>query len=344
MALLQLLRLPGVFTAFADVLAGYLIVRFAGAGEGNVRNLPLLLCASGCLYLCGMVWNDIFDLSEDRRLRPERPLPSGRIDLTKAFFLAVALSVGGLFFAMTAGRLPFETAGALLCAILFYDAGGKRLEGLGPLAMGACRGFNLFLGMSAHPQALLLIEAPAVHVPVLLLAGYTAILTVVATMETPDLLPKESAAVDSRMETVMEVDGAAPSAPAPAAPARRASPLVLGLGTAGLLLAPASCLLILPAHPVALGVFSLLLLGLAVRIGDVWWRGTCDSVRRLVGASVIGIALLDAGLVASVAPTLPRTVRGVLLELPGREALSAIVFVAAFALPAWALRRRIAIA
>ena len=35
--------------------------------------------ASTLLYWSGMVWNDYFDLEQDRKERPGRPLASGRI-------------------------------------------------------------------------------------------------------------------------------------------------------------------------------------------------------------------------------------------------------------------------
>ena len=73
-AFLELLRPANVTTALGDVLAGYAI-----AGLGNLPALPWLLGATVCLYAGGVVLNDVFDFEIDRRERPERPLPSGRI-------------------------------------------------------------------------------------------------------------------------------------------------------------------------------------------------------------------------------------------------------------------------
>ncbi len=71
---LQLIRLPNLFTAMADVLAGYLIV--TGAAVRWDILLPLLL-ATACLYAAGCVLNDFHDREIDRRERPFRPIPSG---------------------------------------------------------------------------------------------------------------------------------------------------------------------------------------------------------------------------------------------------------------------------
>ena len=44
----------------------------------------LLVAASVFLYLAGMVLNDVYDVEIDRRERPDRPLPSGRIPVAWA--------------------------------------------------------------------------------------------------------------------------------------------------------------------------------------------------------------------------------------------------------------------
>lgn len=75
-AYLQLLRLPNVFTAVADVSMGYLLV---SAGRVEVPLfLPLLVC-SAAMYLAGMVLNDVCDYQQDLGERPWRPLPAGQI-------------------------------------------------------------------------------------------------------------------------------------------------------------------------------------------------------------------------------------------------------------------------
>ncbi len=85
----QLLRLPNLFTAMADVAMGFLFVRASWAWNPAPINLrpigawvlALLALASALLYAAGVVLNDVFDLERDRRERPERPLPSGRVSL-----------------------------------------------------------------------------------------------------------------------------------------------------------------------------------------------------------------------------------------------------------------------
>jgi 4-hydroxybenzoate polyprenyltransferase len=155
----QLMRLPNVFTALADI-------GLAGLASGALSvQAPLavwlsflaLLLASACLYCGGMVWNDYFDVEQDRKERPFRPLPSGRVKSAEAFRLGAGLLGSGLVLAWLAGWggdgfrwTPLLLAGILAAAILLYDGWLKRTWA-GPLGMGACRFLNVLLGLSLVP-------------------------------------------------------------------------------------------------------------------------------------------------------------------------------------------------
>lgn len=148
----RLMRLPNVFTAFADIA-------LAGCATGILTGRPLtfvcLLLASGCLYLGGMVWNDIFDLEEDRRTRPFRPLPSGKVRMRTARILALGLTLAGVAFAVfvegPAGATWILACG-LATLIVLYDAVLKRYW-IGPLGMGGCRFLNVLMGAYAFVPA-----------------------------------------------------------------------------------------------------------------------------------------------------------------------------------------------
>ncbi len=154
LAFAQLLRLPNVFTAFADIA-------LAGCATGLVTAQPgvfLLLClSSGCLYLGGMVWNDFFDHAEDAKTQAFRPIPSGRVSVRTAAILASGLLFTGGFLASLVRPgdgwpTPSTVAAALIFAILLYDGWLKHTP-LGPVAMGLCRSLNVLLGLSATPDA-----------------------------------------------------------------------------------------------------------------------------------------------------------------------------------------------
>jgi 4-hydroxybenzoate polyprenyltransferase len=170
---LELLRLPNVFTAVADVAMGFFFVQapFAFSDDGQLSLLPmgawtvaLLVGASALLYSAGMALNDVFDLELDRDEQPDRPLPSGRIPLNSARWLGWQLLTLGIMLAIGTAVmlmrfptahvdsfilswLPAIVAGSLAVLIVLYNAGLKRTS-MGPVAMGGCRMLNVLLGMS----------------------------------------------------------------------------------------------------------------------------------------------------------------------------------------------------
>ena len=154
MAYLQLLRLPNVFTAMADIFMGFLISH--GSLQPWAEFVPLLV-ASSCLYLSGMVLNDWFDIEVDRVERPERPLPSGRIPRSHALVLGIALLLGGVGAAFFVGGTSRNVALLLAACVLLYD-GLLKDTLIGPGIMGLCRALNVLLGMSSVPGAIWLFE------------------------------------------------------------------------------------------------------------------------------------------------------------------------------------------
>jgi 4-hydroxybenzoate polyprenyltransferase len=149
-AYMELLRLPNVFTAIADVMMGYLVVN---RSFNPVEPLVMLAIISSCLYLAGMVYNDLFDRFTDAKDRPERPIPSGRVSantarLLGAVLLCVALALAGQVGWMLRSPFPFIVSLGLATLILLYDRWLKHTPA-GPVAMGGCRTLNVLLGMSA---------------------------------------------------------------------------------------------------------------------------------------------------------------------------------------------------
>jgi 4-hydroxybenzoate polyprenyltransferase len=148
----QLLRLPNVFTAVADVIAGA-VLALGRWPEGNEVLALLRVClASVCLYSAGMVLNDYFDVEEDARERPFRPIPSGRVKRTTAGvvgfgLLALGFVLGSAWSFSISELGPTLMALALSLMIVSYDGFIKRTV-LGPVGMGACRFFNVLLGAS----------------------------------------------------------------------------------------------------------------------------------------------------------------------------------------------------
>lgn len=147
----QLVRLPNVFTAPVDVIAGAALSHFQPHQQNGLPDNIVWLCLiSVCYYMAGMILNDVADVEEDRRERPFRPLPSGRISKTAAIIAGTLLMTVGLVIGMM--QLPIGWTWqqslplfALPVLILLYNFVLKQTL-LGPIVMGLCRGFNLLLG------------------------------------------------------------------------------------------------------------------------------------------------------------------------------------------------------
>ncbi len=150
LAYTRLARLPNLFTAIADPLAGW----FAVGGGSPATQLVAILGASTAFYTAGIVLNDCFDYELDRQERPNRPLPCGAISLRTARGLGIALMLAGFVCAAVAGQFALGIGAFLATMILLYNAWFKRYRLLGPLTLGACRFANFLLGMRYVPLRL----------------------------------------------------------------------------------------------------------------------------------------------------------------------------------------------
>lgn len=152
-AYLQLCRPANLPTAAADVLAGLAISGLFGSlayfefPNFLNSNLLLLVFASVFLYAGGVVLNDVYDFELDKKERPERPIPSGRVAYKNAMVFGYTLLLIGIICAFLVKLECGVVAMALATAILSYDKVAKHHSFLGPLNMGICRGLNLFMGI-----------------------------------------------------------------------------------------------------------------------------------------------------------------------------------------------------
>jgi 4-hydroxybenzoate polyprenyltransferase len=106
-----------------------------------------LLASSILLYVSGIVFNDLFDLEHDRKNRPKRPLPSGKVSKDIALAIAIATMLAGNIVALvTAGFAGFCVTLVLSAIILAYDYVLKSNSIAGAAAMSAARAVNVILG------------------------------------------------------------------------------------------------------------------------------------------------------------------------------------------------------
>ena len=160
-AYLQLVRFSAVFTAMADIFLGFLLTH--ESLEQNYIPFATLLIASCCLYMAGMVFNDVFDRKIDAEERPERPIPSGRVSVMSAVRLGILLFVCGLGAADALGVPSLLVAIMIVVGILSYDGLVKKTSA-GPIVMGCCRFLNVLLGASAAGTFADIWAAPQIYV------------------------------------------------------------------------------------------------------------------------------------------------------------------------------------
>jgi 4-hydroxybenzoate polyprenyltransferase len=101
------------------------------------------------LEIIGVIFNDIADRQVDRKERPNRPIPSGKITLRNATILAlllIAISILVSYFISTA---TLTIVLVLITTIFLYDFVLKNSL-IGPAAMAATRVLNILLGASLN--------------------------------------------------------------------------------------------------------------------------------------------------------------------------------------------------
>jgi hypothetical protein len=147
---LQLVRAPNLFTVPGDPIAGYLV---SNAGFWDVSIVWVAL-ASLCFYASGLLLNDLVDISEDRRDRPKRPLPSGLAAPGAVRRWVWILNGAGLLLLCATGSSLSLAMGALtVLSVWAYNVVSKKRAVLGALNMGLCRALSVFLGACAGPAA-----------------------------------------------------------------------------------------------------------------------------------------------------------------------------------------------
>jgi hypothetical protein len=131
---LQLARISNTPTTVSDTVAGAVLVStVAPAGE-----VAVVAGAMALFYTAGMILNDVMDVAIDRRERPERPLPSGRVSRRAAITAVVALFVIGEALLALEGWEPALAGLGLIGLIVLYDAWHKG-NALSPVLMASCR-------------------------------------------------------------------------------------------------------------------------------------------------------------------------------------------------------------
>jgi len=213
----ELVRLPAVVSVPGDALVGLAAAGGpAGPGRGAGARAAATPLASVCLYWGGMVLNDWADRELDAVERPERPLPSGRVDPRAALAAAAGLTAAGVGVAGLAGGRRSAGCAALLAAgVWTYDLVGKSSP-LAPASMAVTRLLDVVLGATAAAPGLPLGAAlrPAV-LPALSVGLHTLAVTDLARGEVHGASPataRRAAAVSAAAGVASAAAGVAAAA------------------------------------------------------------------------------------------------------------------------------------
>ena len=141
----QLVRFPGIFTAFSNVLIGYFF-----SFNLEIIYLPFLLAISGLLFCSGMIFNDYFDYSIDKKERSFRPLPSGKLSKSTALIIAIVFLILANIFAFFIGSDTLLVSLILSSLVFFYNFKLKSFSFLGFLSLSIIRMLNVLLGFSIN--------------------------------------------------------------------------------------------------------------------------------------------------------------------------------------------------
>jgi 4-hydroxybenzoate polyprenyltransferase len=133
-AWLELARVSNTATVVSNTVAGAALASTSAAAT----TVLLGAVAMAMFYTAGMILNDVLDEAVDRRVRPERPLPSGRVSRSAALAaVGVQFAVGAALLALE-GLAPLLAGLGLIALIVLYDAWHKG-NPLSPVLMAGCR-------------------------------------------------------------------------------------------------------------------------------------------------------------------------------------------------------------
>ena len=149
---LTLVRFPNLFTLPSNILAGYFSSNTYS--EIEINTIILVILSSACLYAAGVIFNDVADRKIDRKERPNRPIPSGKITQRSAIILALLLMAISITVSYLISAVTLIVVFILISTIMLYDFVLKNSL-FGPAVMGATRVLNILLGASPNMSILI---------------------------------------------------------------------------------------------------------------------------------------------------------------------------------------------
>jgi len=143
----NLIRLPNLLTVPGDVLVGFVLALHGRPPDSDALSISMI---SGlCLYVAGLVMNDLVDLEIDRQQRPARSIASGAVSRSSARVCIAALLTIPLVLLGSRGVLPLASGISIGLLIFIYNMYARRSRMAAALVMGLCRAGLVWLGVIA---------------------------------------------------------------------------------------------------------------------------------------------------------------------------------------------------
>ncbi|MBC8200463.1 MAG: UbiA family prenyltransferase [Planctomycetes bacterium] len=175
-AWLGMLRISNAPTIVSNIFVGTAIAIQSDYFVWNASyDLFLAICILA-IYFAGMILNDAFDAKYDKKLRPERPIPSGIVTRAAAWILGIAILVAVSIFGY--GHGSAQGLLLLVVAVLLYTFFHRWLIPA-ILFMAACRGLVYFIVANPVQGA----DLTLLITFSIALACYTAVLTCIGSFE-----------------------------------------------------------------------------------------------------------------------------------------------------------------
>ncbi len=185
---LHMLRISNAPTIVSNVMVGVALAFYAHNEQWSERvthpplqlfkPMVLVTVVLLLLYFSGMVLNDAFDAKRDRENRPERPIPSGVINVKQAWLAGWVMVVIATLLAFGINLTTGVATVALALSIILYTFFHQSTFASIPL-MAICRGLVYVVAFAAFSTQF----SPVLFIFCSAIIVYTAVLTLVGSIE-----------------------------------------------------------------------------------------------------------------------------------------------------------------
>ena len=141
----EIIRPANCLMAAIAVFIGYAV-----SAKTFEVSLPVVFAMAAAFLICGagQAINDYFDFEVDKKIRPQKTIPSNKMARTAALNYSIILFLLGNFFALFVNLQAFEIAATFTVLLILYSALIQRQKFLGNIVVALGTAFTLVFGAS----------------------------------------------------------------------------------------------------------------------------------------------------------------------------------------------------